>query len=102
MKLAVLGLLPALLGGGVALSLPPPQEPLRSAYTVSGQRLPCLYARLAAERGEDVRQRLADCASRWNDREAAQWLARLDAAGSEPIGAHGAPYEHLSAPRTSP
>jgi len=75
-KLA-LGLLPALLGGGVALSLPPAAEPLRSAYTVSAQRLPCLYARLAAERGEDVRQRLDECASRWGDRQAARLLAQL-------------------------
>jgi hypothetical protein len=75
-KLA-LCLLPALLGGGVALSLPPPTEPLRSAYTVSAQRLPCLYARLAAERGEDVRQRLDECVSRWGDRQAARLLAQL-------------------------
>jgi hypothetical protein len=86
-KLA-LGLLPALLGGGVACSLPPPQEPLRSAYTVSAQRLPCLYARLAAQRGEDVRQRLGECASRWHDRAAAQLLARQDV---ESAGAPAAP-----------
>ncbi|HSC82020.1 MAG TPA: hypothetical protein VLC30_00255 [Pseudomonas sp.] len=75
MKVLLAGLLPALLGG-VAVNLPPPEQPLRSAYLVSSQRLPCLYARLAAERGEDRHTRLQECASTWNDRLAAQLLSR--------------------------
>ncbi|MBC9249870.1 hypothetical protein A9179_06230 [Pseudomonas alcaligenes] len=84
MKLLLAGLLPALLGGGVAVSLPPPEQPLRSAYLVSSQRLPCLYARLAAARGEDRQARLEDCANAWNDRQAAQLLARSAAEPGTP------------------
>lgn len=93
MKLLLAALLPAALGSGVALSVPPPDPALRSALLVSSQRLPCLYARLAAERGEDSRERLSDCVSQWHDQQAAQWLARQDATSAEPAGAHGAPYD---------
>lgn len=91
MKLLLAALLPAALGSGVALSVPPPDPALRSALLVSSQRVPCLYARLAAERGEDQRERLGQCASQWHDHKAAQLLARQDA--GEPVGARGAPYD---------
>jgi hypothetical protein len=87
-KLLLAALLPAVLGGGVAFSVPPTDPALRSALLVSSQRVPCLYARLAAERGENTRERLSECASQWHDRQAAQLLARQDAA--ELAGAPGA------------
>lgn len=93
MKLLLAALLPAVLGGGVAFSVPPSDPALRSALLVSSQRLPCLYARLAAERGEDTRERLSECASQWQDQRAALLLARQDAASGQPDGAHGAPYD---------
>lgn len=93
MKLLLAALLPAVLGGGVAFSVPPSDPALRSALLVSSQRLPCLYARLAAERGEDTRERLSECASQWHDQRAALLLARQDAASGQPDGAHGAPYD---------
>lgn len=85
MKLLLAGLVPVLLGSGMALNATPPEPALRNAMLVSSQRLPCLYARLAAERGEDTRARLSECASQWRDERAAQTLANLpDAPGSEP------------------
>ncbi|MGL4315451.1 MAG: hypothetical protein ACRCTL_02380 [Pseudomonas sp.] len=97
MKLLLAALLPAALGSGVALSVPPPDPALRSALLVSSQRVPCLYARLAAERGENTRERLRTCASQWHDRQAAQWLARQAAASTEPPG-----HAPAVTPRTSP
>lgn len=75
------GLLPALAGGGLVLGVPEPEGAQRSAYLVSSQRLPCLYARLAAQSGESApRSRLEDCAERWQDHQAAALLASIPVA----------------------
>ncbi|HLD64912.1 MAG TPA: hypothetical protein VJA19_02605 [Pseudomonas sp.] len=78
MKL-LLGLLPLLLGGGLALAPPPPGDPLRAAYLIGSTRPNCLQGQWQLDRGQPLAAIAVfeRCVRRWDDLYSMVQLARL-------------------------